>query len=77
MVLYRSVKVMACCPIQSKAVALKVAVDMVIQRGIKSCLFMSDCKTLIDSVSGFSPPINVDWRAFDNCAECLEFAKTI
>lgn len=64
MVLYRSVRVKACCPIQYEAMALKVAVDMVLERGITSCLFMSDCKTLIDLVSGFSPPLNADWRAF-------------
>lgn len=64
LIFYKSVKARACCPVQSEAMALKMALELVIQRGITSCCFLSDSKGLVELVSESSPPLNADWRAF-------------
>lgn len=75
LVLYKLAKVRACSPFHSEAMALKMAVDVVVQRGITSCIFMSDCKTLVDLVSDFSPPLNADWRAFSLVQSVWNFLR--
>lgn len=75
LVLYRSAKTEGCCPIQSEARVLKNAIKLVRERGIVNCCFFSDCKQLVQDVSTASPPINSDWRAFEEILSIWEVLR--
>lgn len=64
LVAYAYKSVPACCPIQSEAMALQVALQFVLQEGYPSCTFYTDNITLAQACSALQPPTNLDWRAF-------------
>lgn len=43
---------------------MKEALKLVKGKGILNCLFLSDCKTLVENVIDSAAPTNSDWRAF-------------
>lgn len=63
LVVYKTARTMACCPIQAEAIALKLATDYAILEGISNCQFLTDCQSLIDACTATNPPSEVDWRA--------------
>lgn len=75
LVAYHSGKVQVCSPLQAEAEALRVALDMVQQRGIESCLFKTDCQVLASACMDCKPPTGVDWRAFAEVFYCWKTFK--
>lgn len=59
---------------QLEAMALKEAVQMVTDKGITDCIFMSDNRELVDLVSRNTPPTQADWREF---SEILNIWKAL
>ena len=74
LILYKSKAVRGCSPLQTEAMALKESIVLAINHGIESCSFFSDCLTLVQVVSSPQPPMDADWRAFD---EILEIWKLL
>lgn len=54
----------ACSPLQAEAGALMEAVKQVISLGLHSCTFFSDSLILVQAVSQYQPPLDVDWKAY-------------
>lgn len=65
MIMYKSKGAKGCCSLQVEAVALKEVILLVIGLGIEVCSFSTDCLELANMCSSLAPPINADWRAFE------------
>lgn len=76
LLMHLSKKVRACSPLQAEAIAFIEATKEVQRRGIQSCLFLSDCKSLVDLVSKFDPPLEADWRAFEEIHQLWLFFRS-
>ncbi|XP_078157436.1 uncharacterized protein LOC144553211 [Carex rostrata] len=76
LLLHLSKKVRACSPLQAEAMALIEAIKEVQGLGMQSCLFLSDCKSLVDMVSNFDPPLEADWRAFEEIHQLWLFFRS-
>ena len=76
LLMHLSKKVRACSPLQTEAIALLEATKEVQGRGIQSCLFLSDCKSLVDLLSKFDPPLEADWRAFEEIHQLWLFFRS-
>lgn len=61
---YEARPILACSPLHAEAWALKEAVAAVKGMGIQTCVFLSDCKELVEALMQFDPPMDVDWKAF-------------
>lgn len=61
---YRTEGVSSRCAIQSEAMALLKAIQIAKQQAYHSTMFMSDCLELVNACNGGGPPVNADWRAF-------------
>lgn len=61
---YRTEGISSCCAIQSEAMALLKALQIANQQGYHSTVFLSDSMELVNACNGGGPPINADWRAF-------------
>lgn len=53
-----------CNPLQAEAGALLEAVKQVVSFGLHSCTFFSDSLTLVQAISQYQPPLEVDWKAY-------------
>ncbi|XP_078154191.1 uncharacterized protein LOC144549360 [Carex rostrata] len=65
----------ASSPLQAEAGALKEAVKQVVSLGLHSCTFFSDSLTLVQAVSQYQPPIDVDWKAYGEIHQMWLAAK--
>lgn len=76
LVAYKSAGAMTSCPLQAKALALKDGMCYALSCNITSCVFLTDCQSLSDTVSQFHPPMDTDWRALDDIMQIWEMMKT-
>ncbi|XP_078153121.1 uncharacterized protein LOC144548322 [Carex rostrata] len=76
LVAYKSAGAMTSCPLQAEALALKDGMCYALSCNITSCVFLTDCQSLSDTVSQFHPPMDTDWRALDDIMQIWEMMKT-
>lgn len=69
LVAYRSASVRACCAIQAEAQALKEAIRYVQEQNIDTCMFYTDCQSLVKWCTALQPPLEADWRAYREAYE--------
>lgn len=67
----------ACSLLQAEAGALMEAVEQVTSLGLHSCTFFSDSMTLVQAVSQYQPPIDVDWKAYKEVHQLWTSAKSL
>ncbi|XP_078174439.1 uncharacterized protein LOC144568085 [Carex rostrata] len=61
---YRAEGVLSSSAIQSEAKALLAAILYAEQHNLMPIIFYSDCQELVRECKGMGPPVNADWRAY-------------
>lgn len=74
LVVYRSAKVLAACPLQAEAMAVNEAIKHATSLGITSCNFLTDNLYISQACSKVQPPMDSEWKAF---REVFEVWKTL
>lgn len=54
---------------------MQEALAWVVQEGVLSCTFLSDCQTLVRAYRSYQPPTNMDWRAQEQVFICWKEIK--
>lgn len=75
LLVYKSAKVDASCPLQVEAVTLRDAIHHCLSMGISSCTFNTDSLTIATSCTKLEPPLELDWRAFRDVYDIWKLLK--
>lgn len=75
LVLYVSAESESCSPLHAEAQAFLVAIRMVLERGITSCLFKTDSQIIALAVAKPQPPTDTDWKAYWEMMEIWKVMK--
>lgn len=75
LIICRAERVVAVCALQAETMALRRGFLQAQQLGISSCSFYTDSLSLVKLVSQNQPPVEADWRAYQEVYEVWEIAK--